>query len=280
MFSKHLQPSTYEEQIYYSVINPGDVCFDIGANKGDVSLYLAKLTGETGLVVSFEPIWPLYTELCKNIHDDKVTKSLIIPINLGMSNQEKEATIHVPNGDFAMGSIAEPDAWKNAQSQHDMWGKKKSLATLDTFTVQLTTIDKFIDKTGIAVPDFIKIDVEGAELLVLQGAKNWFSGESHPIMLIEVFAPWEKAFNYQPGTLLTWLQEFGYSFLFACPEGLLAYTPTADKPFPPQFEKGYNVLAYLPIIHADRIVRIRKFVVEILSMFPPPMPNHIDELNN
>jgi hypothetical protein len=49
------RPQSYEDQIYVSLIRRGDVCFDVGANNGDVSLLLARLAGYSGTVVAFEP---------------------------------------------------------------------------------------------------------------------------------------------------------------------------------------------------------------------------------
>jgi FkbM family methyltransferase len=44
-------------------------------------------------------------------------------------------------------------------------------------------------------PHFIKIDVEGAELLVLRGGSEAFKRGFRPLMLIELFAPWQHAFG-------------------------------------------------------------------------------------
>lgn len=49
--------------------------------------------------------------------------------------------------------------------------------------IDLTTIDKYVEKTGV-VPNFIKVDVEGAEEFVLQGAKETIQ-KYRPILIIE-----------------------------------------------------------------------------------------------
>ena len=57
--------------------------------------------------------------------------------------------------------------------------------------------------------DFVKVDVEGAELLVVRG----FLKSLHrfkPILMLEVSPRWSKDFGYQPAELLTTLQEAGY----------------------------------------------------------------------
>jgi tRNA A58 N-methylase Trm61 len=51
-----ITPANFEEQIYEAVIRPGDYCYDVGANVGDVSLFLARLAGPMGKVIAFEPV--------------------------------------------------------------------------------------------------------------------------------------------------------------------------------------------------------------------------------
>ena len=123
----------------------------------------------------------------------------------------------------------------------------------------------------------MKIDVEGAELLVLQGARHLVS-TAQPLMLIEVFAPWEASFGYTPWEVLSMLRGWGYQFFFACPEGLVEYEPTAEKPFPESFKDGYNVVAWVPGKHADRLSTLRKLAAGspgVLAMGKPPVPNVI-----
>lgn len=263
------RPTSYEEQIYAALTRQGDVCFDVGANQGDVSLFLARLVGESGMVVAFEPVWPMYCHLCRNVQFDTTVKSPILTVPVGLADTETDATIHVPNGDFGMGSMAEPDAWKRAQQG----------AIIDSYRVRFSTIDSFLAMSGLRPPAFMKIDVEGAELFVLRGATKLFSAGHRPLMLIEVFAPWEKAFGYQPWESFSWLIERGYGFLFACPSGLVEHLPTEDKPFPPEYEMGYNVLAYDAATHAERVDRASHLragpLTRPLPMTPPPRPNHI-----
>jgi FkbM family methyltransferase len=263
------QPKSYEEQLYAALARGGDVCFDVGANQGDVSNFLAKLVGESGVVVAFEPVWEIYSRLCTQVQCDSQLKSSIITVPYGLSDIERDATIHVPNGNFGMGSMADAVAWAKAQMG----------AAIDAYRVRFTTLDLFLSTTGLRPPTFMKIDVEGAEMFVLRGATAMFSGGHRPLMLIEVFAPWEKAFGYQPWELFSWLLERGYRFLFACPDGLREYLPTEARPFPQDYEFGYNVIAYNLPMHSERIEKVQHLragsQTKLLPMAPPPQPNHI-----
>jgi FkbM family methyltransferase len=264
------RPRSYEEQLYAALVQRGDVCFDVGANQGDVSAFLAQAAGEAGLVVAFEPVWPMYVELCRHVQLDTTLKAPIATINAGLAEAEKQATIQVPGGEFGMGSMADSSAWQAAQPA----------AALESHHCRFTTLDAFLAAAGLAPPVFMKIDVEGAELLVLRGAAGLFDAGHRPLMLIEVFAPWEKAFGYGPWQPLSWLMQRGYEFLFACPSGLVEHVPSESRPFPPEYELGYNVLAYVPEAHSERVKGVQHLRAELqphlLPMDPPPRPNRVD----
>src|SRR5262249_2593612 len=84
-----------------------------------------------------------------------------------------------------------------------------------------------------------------------------FNNGFRPLMLMELFAPWQKSFRYGPWDVLSYLSALGYRFLFACPSGLVEHQPTRQEPFPPAYEDGYNVVAFTPDKHAARIQHTR-----------------------
>jgi FkbM family methyltransferase len=261
-------PGNYEEQIYAAIVRRGDVCFDIGANQGDVALFLGRLAGASGLIVAFEPVLSTYQRLRRRIERRALLGAKILPVPTGLSDCERDAVMSIPNGDFGMASIADRSSWVSAQG----------CVRMEQARVHLTTLDAFIERTSLA-PTFMKIDVEGAELLVLKGASALFESGKRPLMLIEVFAPWERAFGYRPWDLFGMLLSRGYEILFACPRGLVPHLPSASHPFPPQYEGGYNVIAFSSTLHRDRLESARRLLESerpsVRAMIPPPQPNRI-----
>ena len=63
-FAEFAGPASFEEQVYDAVVLEGDVCYDLGANFGEVALFLARRAGRGGMVVAFEPVMPVYCQLC------------------------------------------------------------------------------------------------------------------------------------------------------------------------------------------------------------------------
>jgi FkbM family methyltransferase len=260
--------ANFEEQIYEAVIRPGDHCYDVGANVGDVSLFLARLAGPSGKVIAFEPVPVMYQALRAAVERDSSLKAPIITYPYGLAESEKRADIHVPKGLFGMGSMAPRENWSRVQETHQ----------LESYDCRFIPLDSLISQKQQLPPDFIKIDVEGAELYVLRGASDML--ECHrPLMLIEVFAPWERAFGYGPWEVFTYVMKYGYELLFACPEGLVPYRPSQASPFPSQYIGGYNVVAFHANHHRNRVCNLRSLLLgggtRILAMPPAPCPNSL-----
>ena len=70
--------------------------------------------------------------------------------------------------------------------------------------------------------------------------------------------PGKQRCGYGPWEFFAPLLGSGYRFLFLCRGGLIEHLPSESAPFPPEFEHGYNVVAYVPGRHAERIGRLER----------------------
>jgi hypothetical protein len=75
--------------------------------------------------------------------------------------------------------------------------------------VPMTTLDTFVVEQSLERIDFIKCDVEGAELLVFRGAEKTLT-RFHPPILLEIEARHTERFGYRPDDLDEFLRSFGY----------------------------------------------------------------------
>lgn len=162
--------------------------FDVGANCGWFSLEMA-LSFPNAYIYAFEPIQDLFLDFQKNISLNTTTN--IEAIQLGLSDKEDTIDLYFDPQNSAYTSM------KNILEVDPSNAKKTS--------VNITTLDIFNKN-----PDFIKIDVEGAELLVLQGGINTIK-QSKPILFIEMVRKWTKHFNYHPNDIINFLNDLGYS---------------------------------------------------------------------
>jgi len=160
----------------------GKVIFDIGAHIGFHSIYFARLVGPTGKVYAFEPN-PKNVKRFKLICDKNADiKNIITIFDVAVSNvsgaEEFSMSEDIESGRSSGGFIDTADTIRDREAF-------KQRGFTDT-KVRTVPLDLFKKELGISeAPDLIKIDVEGAESLVLLGAKNTLLSKK-PIILLEV----------------------------------------------------------------------------------------------
>jgi FkbM family methyltransferase len=147
-------------------LNPGDTFVDIGTNIGQHSLFAASVVGESGKVISFEPIPSLVKQFSDSIKLNNFEKR-IVQYPMGCSNTEGSFPLKIKPGNIG-GS-----------------GFHLNNSDYETINVPTTTADKILSThSGV---DFIKIDTEGHELEALKGLTETLK-KHHPKLLIE-FSP-------------------------------------------------------------------------------------------
>lgn len=143
----------------HEVIKPGQGdCVDVGANYGIFSLQMPVHTQQQGFVHSFEPNPRIFEYLRKNIQLNWLEGN-VYAHDMAVGHEKKKVSLNVVDGLDGGGTlnpITEPNTkW----SQYDVW-----MVTLDEYLGTDTRIQ------------FMKIDVEGSECYVLQGARGLFEG--------------------------------------------------------------------------------------------------------
>lgn len=136
-------------------LHEGCVFFDIGANFGYFTLMGAKAVGTKGKVISFEPIPANYSYVKELISLNAFDNVVCEKVAISDMNGTVEFAVEKNNANSHLASIK----LKHASSQ-----------ILERVLVQTISLDDFCEKN--VVPDVVKCDVEGAEVLVLSGAKT------------------------------------------------------------------------------------------------------------
>jgi FkbM family methyltransferase len=194
---KSFEYSTLE--LFSTILKPGHVIIDVGANSGLYSIFYSKLVGEQGQVYAFEPGKDTYSMLQENLKLNNCRN--VLTYNFALSNKEsKVELVSFGHKDLKLPS---GDSFKYIKEiTPDNIGADRII--MDAF--RLDDLEEF---NTISKIDFIKIDVEGAELLVLQGSINTIL-KHKPIIIFELSGEWTNRFNYKPYQLLVFLNEFGY----------------------------------------------------------------------
>lgn len=196
----HYEPE--DEQITYTILKNRKelVILDIGANIGWFSINITKRFPDAQ-VFSFEPIKTTYNFLIENLRRNGIKNCK--PFNLGLSNEDKDGLLYYFKSGSAIASI------ENLIDHPSAKQEKCSLKKLDGLVPSL----------GIGSIDFIKCDVEGAELFVLQGAMQVIDNFS-PIIFIEICEEWCRKCGYSSGEIISFLEKYGYG-IFSTPDGKL-----------------------------------------------------------
>ncbi len=166
------------------------VFFDIGANIGWYSIYFDKLFRDLE-IHAFEPIPAAYEQFLKNMALNG--SGPIHPHNLGLADRNGKVEFFVSPSLLAASSLAD------------------TFPTDDKIRLKgdIRKLDDYCQEQGLR-PDFIKCDVEGAELLVFKGAETLLSTVK-PLVMAELLRKWSKCFNYHPNDVIELFQKKAYS---------------------------------------------------------------------
>lgn len=200
---------TQETNFLKSIANDNWTILDIGANCGWYSLALGRKF-PNARIHAFEPIRHTFDILKKNIERNELSNN-ITAHPIGVSNQEGFI-------DF----LYTPEC-SGATSLKLAGHPKKTHSELQNITCPITTLDVFCRENAIS-PQLIKCDVEGAELMVIQGGIHTIAS-CRPVLLIELLRKWAKKFDYHPNSVIDILDQLGYAAytlrsdtLVRCPE--------------------------------------------------------------
>lgn len=147
----------------WRLTEPGDIVVDIGANIGYTTSIMAKRSGQKGRVFAFEPHPVIYKQLVENTmnwaDNNKIGKTETY--NIALSDKTEEGLLlETPDFSSNQGGSALISSENLIKTQKNNIGR--------AYTVKLVKLDEVltnVDKIGL-----IKVDVEGHELKVLQGA--------------------------------------------------------------------------------------------------------------
>lgn len=157
-------------------LKPGDVFFDVGAHHGWMSMVAARKTGPKGRVVAFEPSPSSVDFLRYHKRVNGITQLEIVPKAVSKEDAAAAPFILIGNGDAVMNSLVELEEVKS-----DPRGSS-------VIPVEAVSLDSYTQQTGL-VPAMIKIDTEGAELWVCEGARRVLA-EDRPALIIATHPAW------------------------------------------------------------------------------------------
>lgn len=204
--------------VFVDWVKPGSVVLDGGANFGQFSLLSATLVGRDGLVVACEPAPATFEALQRNAKLNGFTQLLCR--NVALSDITGSALLYVP---------PESDSGTASLSRRAVEPYHREVKVVNASVVR---IDELLspELLGGRRVSMIKLDIQGAELAALRGAKSIV--QSHrPVLVLEADETATLAFGYSVGDLCVAVQAMGYALFGVSPPA-----GASRVPFDPESE--------------------------------------------
>ena len=149
-------PYGYTDGAFDVTVKPGDIVIDAGAWIGDFSAYAASKRATS---YAFEPTDSTYTWLCETA---RLNSPYIIPVKSGLGDKKEELQINICDQNSGSNSLVS-----------EKFDIQRQVVYADRYeTVQITTLDAFVEANDIKKIDYIKSDIEGFERNLLKGAQQ------------------------------------------------------------------------------------------------------------
>jgi FkbM family methyltransferase len=184
------------------VLRPGMTVVDAGAHHGLYSLLASKCVGENGTVVAFEPSPRECERLINNLRVNRNLNVWLLQCALG--NQIGRAELFLGDG-F--------QDWCNSLRP------ARVADPAQVVEVPLRRLDDMLAELGIEEVDFLKMDVEGAELSLLQGAPKLLGRATRPAILAEVQDIRTLPWGYLARDIVNYLAVLNYKWFSICADG-------------------------------------------------------------
>jgi FkbM family methyltransferase len=189
-----IQTGEYQPEVSAAVakwLPPGGVMVDVGANVGFMTMLGARRAGPAGRVLAIEPNPAMVVAVRRHLERNLISNVRLV--QAGCSETRGSLPLYIaPDGNPGRTSLSA----KNADSQRSV-------------EVDVMPLDELVAEFNPLRLDLLKIDVEGAELQVLQGAKETLR-RFRPVILMEVDPHLLASFGTRPEEIFNLLSELGY----------------------------------------------------------------------
>jgi len=186
-------------ELFKKNMKPGMTVVDVGAGIGYYTLIAAKLVGNNGIVYAFEPEPCNYELLCRNIKLNGLTN--VVTIKKAVSDRKGKACLY-----FEKDRIVNP----SLSRENVLTASNREVLDGGDIEVETINLDEFFNKTvGTNKIDVIKVDSEGAEGLIIDGASEILKNNSLKIF-IEFWPAGLERLGTNPLKMLKKLEDYGF----------------------------------------------------------------------
>jgi FkbM family methyltransferase len=175
---------------------------DIGAHHGLYTLLASEKVGSGGMVVAFEPSPRERKQLSRNVRLNFCRNVRIQPFALGRKRSQTDLYL-VDGGEDGCNSLRPPAVDSKTRAVR----------------VEVFPFEDVAPSLGLTKVDFVKLDVEGAELDVLNGAPGLLRATPRPVLLVEVYDIRTEPWGYKAREIVKFLDQLGYRWFELLSDG-------------------------------------------------------------
>ncbi len=190
---------SYEPRLHKYIdrfVGEGSICMDVGANLGAIAMHLGENVKPDGQVICFEPIPSVSNRLNQHVKRNGL-EPIISVEHVALSNKCEQTQMaiaketHVNQG---MSSLVE---WEHQE-------------LTQSISVECMTLDHYVEVKRLQRLDFMKIDIQGAEPLLLEGGNNAFQ-KLKPVVAMEIAPTSLEASHYSSQKIIAMMEDMGYN---------------------------------------------------------------------
>ena len=186
--------ASYEPEVSHvldTLLEPGMVFVDVGANLGYYSMIASRKVGERGHVHAFEPVAEQCDHLLLNARVNRARNVKVNRCAVADSVGEREFFLS--------------DTWN--RGVHSL---ARTVGQTRSCRVPCVTLDEYVARNGVSRIDVMKVDVEGAEAVVFDGARETFAAMPPSVVIFESCEEHAKAFGSSTTQPKRFLLDRGY----------------------------------------------------------------------
>ncbi|MFM8394722.1 MAG: FkbM family methyltransferase [Acidobacteriota bacterium] len=193
------------------LLRPGMKVVDIGANIGLYSILAGKRVAPDGQVWAFEPSAETTQRLHRNLQLNEVTTVKTVRTALSDLSEKNGGRLELAR-DRGRG---DGERFLLAGGARDLYNRERP-AVEDVESVPVTTLDDYFFAGEIDPPriDFLKIDIEGGEMLVFNGARRLLTANREIVIMFESTPESSRRYGYRQEDLFALLRDLGFHLFY------------------------------------------------------------------
>jgi len=257
-----------EQLLVRNFVHPGMTVFDIGSNVGDYSVLFSKIVGAKGKVYAFEATGSTYSKLQQRILQEKCRNISVFHNAVYSENKQIEFN-EFPEEYSVWNSIGTPKMLNPD-------GSGEYVPIVNTEVVEAISLDSFCQEHNIEKIDYLKVDVEGAESDVLQGASQLLKNQAVKFIQFEISQKMLEGLNRDAKFTFDILNKNGYECHRISPNGEIGEEVSNSN----SFYENYIAFPCLPVHFFTIVLNGQPFIkyhIDIFKQLPFKWHWHIVE---